>query len=75
MEAFYREQEAELAQTPCWRRSPAEQLQEQRLAPLTTRQRRELLTLLDIIAKHDLGSATASPGTTQTTDRAAAKPD
>ena len=41
----------------------AGQLQEQRLAPLTAPQRRDLLTLLDILARHDLGSADASAGT------------
>jgi DNA-binding MarR family transcriptional regulator len=41
----------------------AEQLQEQRLAPLTAPQRRDLLTLLDILASHDLGSAATSAGT------------
>lgn len=54
----------------------AEQLQEQRLAPLTTRQRHDLLTLLNILARHELETATTSAGTPpEPPGRAAVKPD
>jgi DNA-binding MarR family transcriptional regulator len=54
----------------------AGQLQEQRLAPLTATQRRDLLTLLNILARHELGTATTSTGTPrEPPGRAAVKPD